>query len=274
VPVFVITGTTHGIGRVTARELALAGHHVVMLVRDLPAGEVLCREILAARHDARVDVVHCDLASLGSVRRAADAVRSGLDRIDALINNAGTVSMRRATSADGFELVFATNHLGPFLLTQLLSDRIVKGGRIVNVASRAHRRGRLDIDTVLKPRVYRPGAVYATSKLANVMHTLALARRVSWSGVHVVCLHPGVVATNLLPRWVQWLQRLRPGRPVFDPIRGARTTLFLAQTPEISRYHGLYVDEHQQSVPPATHAQDVRLQEILWRASEGWVASA
>jgi NAD(P)-dependent dehydrogenase (short-subunit alcohol dehydrogenase family) len=271
--VVVITGTTHGIGRVTATELAAAGHRVVMLVRQPAAGDALARELCAGSPGTAVDVVECDLASLRSVRRAADELRATLPRIDVLLNNAGIACLRRATSADGYELVFATNHLGPFLLTHQLLDRIPAGGRIINVASRAHLRGRIDIDQITDPPVYRPASVYANSKLANVMHTMALARRVGWSGVHAACLHPGVVATNLLPRWVQWLQRLRPGRPVLSPQRGARTSLFLATTSEIARYHGAYVDEHQQAASPAPWAEDVRTQEILWRASESWVAA-
>lgn len=271
--VVVITGTTHGIGRVTATELAAAGHRVVMLVRKTAAGDALARELRAGSPSAAVDVVECDLASLRSVRRAADELRATLPRIDVLLNNAGTASLRRLTSADGYELVFATNHLGPFFLTQQLLDRVPPGGRVVNVASRAHLRGRIDVETLPNPPTYRPASVYANSKLANVMHTMALARRVGWSGVHAVCLHPGVVATNLLPIWLQWLQRLRPGRPVFDPRRGARTSLFLATTPDVALYHGAYVDEHQQAATPAPLAEDVRVQEILWRASEAWVAA-
>lgn len=271
--VVAITGTTNGIGRVTATELARRGHRVVMLVRDPAAGDALAREIRTAHSGANVDVVDCDLASLRSVRRAAAEVRGALPRIDVLLNNAGTASLQRATSVDGYELVFATNHLGPFLLTNELVHRIPAGGRVVNVASRAHLRGRIDVESITDPPVYRPAAVYANSKLANVMHAMALARRVGWSGIHATCLHPGVVATNLLPRWLQWLQRLRPGRPVFDAARGARTSLFLSTTEDIARYHGAYVDEHQQQAAPAQVAEDVRAQEILWRASEAWVAA-
>jgi NAD(P)-dependent dehydrogenase (short-subunit alcohol dehydrogenase family) len=271
--VIVITGTTHGIGRVAAMELAAAGHRIVMLVRNPAAGDALAHEIRAAQAGAHVDVVACDLASLRSVQRAAEELRGALPRIDMLLNNAGTASLERATTVDGYERVFATNHLGPFLLTQELVYRIPTGGRIITVASRAHLRGRIDIDTLVDPPVYRPAAVYANSKLANVMHSMALARRVGWSGIHATCLHPGVVATNLLPRWLQWLQRLRPGRPVFDAVRGARTSLFLATTDDIARYHGAYVDEHQRPATPAPIAEDVRSQEILWRASEAWVAA-
>src|SRR6202167_2531973 len=132
--VAVVTGTTHGIGRVTARELAKAGYTVVMLCRDLEAAAR--SEILAQLPRASVHAIRCDLASLTSVRACAEAVRGEFERIALLINNAGMVSTRHRMSADGFELTFATNHLGPFLLTSLLLDRISEHGRIINVASR------------------------------------------------------------------------------------------------------------------------------------------
>src|SRR5262249_29471130 len=123
----VITGSTHGIGYVTARELARAGCHVVMLVRDLGRGERIRTEIAATAPGAAIDVIHCDLASLASVRGAAKQVQLAVGTIDCLINNAGIVAMERKPSVDGFELVFATNHLGPFLLTELLRDRVIDG---------------------------------------------------------------------------------------------------------------------------------------------------
>ena len=142
--VAVITGTTHGIGRVTSRELARAGRTVVMLCRDVAAGHLVRDEIAGQIPGAALHVVHCDLASLASVRESAEVVRGTFGAIGLLINNAGMVSSRHRMSADGFELTFATNHLGPFLLTALLSDRLSDTARIINVASRVHYRGRID----------------------------------------------------------------------------------------------------------------------------------
>jgi NAD(P)-dependent dehydrogenase (short-subunit alcohol dehydrogenase family) len=212
----VITGTTHGIGRITARELAKAGFTVVMLCRDEDAAARVRAAILAEVPQAQVPVVHCDLASLASVRQAAQTVRQQFDRIALLINNAGVVSSWHRMSVDGFELTLATNHLGPFLLTQLLLDRITDPGRIVTVASRAHYPGTLNLAQVTDPRArYHARAAYAQSKLANVMHTFALARRLSTTGITVNCLHPGIVATNLLPRWLQIVKPLI-SRQTFD----------------------------------------------------------
>jgi retinol dehydrogenase 12 len=157
----VITGTTHGIGRVTCRELARAGKTVVMLCRDLKAAAAVRAEVRRHAPRARLEVVHCDLASLASVRQAAAVVRRDYPPLGLLVNNAGMVSTRRRTSADGFELTFATNHLGPFLLTALLLDHLDDAARIVMVASRIHYRGRLDLATVTNARArYRATAAY------------------------------------------------------------------------------------------------------------------
>jgi NAD(P)-dependent dehydrogenase (short-subunit alcohol dehydrogenase family) len=153
------------------------------------------------------------------------------------------------------------------LLTQLLRDRVRTGGRIINVASRAHFRGKLDLENLRDPLFrYRPVAAYDRSKLANVLHTFALARRLNGSGISANCLHPGVVATNLLPWW------LRAIKPLFTPVtldaeRGARSTLHLALSPEVASAHGMYFDEYQMPQAASTLANDVGLQEALWRAS-------
>jgi NAD(P)-dependent dehydrogenase (short-subunit alcohol dehydrogenase family) len=268
-----ITGTTHGIGRVTARELARAGKTVIMLCRDVVAAAAVRDEIVASVPGATVEVVRCDLASLGSVREAAARVRRDYPPLELLINNAGIVSTGRRRSADGFELTFATNHLGPFLLTSLLADHLAAAARIVTVASRVHYRARLDLEAVTDARApYRPTAAYAQSKLANVMHTFALARRLAGSGISVNCLHPGVVATNLLPRWLRLIKPLI-SRVILDAERGARTTLYLALDPAVAMRSGLYFDEHQRAQPAAPLANDVGQQEALWERSCAWTAA-
>jgi len=266
----VITGTTHGIGRVTSRELAWAGKTVVMLCRDVTRAGAVRDEIRRHAPGARVEVVRCDLASLASVREAAAAVRRDYPRIGLLINNAGMVSTRRRTSAEGFELTFATNHLGPFLLTALLSDHLDKAARIVMVASRIHYRGRLDLAAVTNERArYGATAAYAQSKLANVMHTFALARRMAGTDISVNCLHPGVVATNLLPRWLRVIKPLIT-RVMFDAERGARTTVYLALDQSVAGITGRYFDEYQLPRVASPLANDVELQESLWRMSAEW----
>jgi NAD(P)-dependent dehydrogenase (short-subunit alcohol dehydrogenase family) len=269
----VITGTTHGIGRVTSRELARAGKTVVMLCRDVTAAAAVRAEIVRHSPRARVEVVRCDLASLASVREAATAVRRDYPPLGLLVNNAGMVSTRHRTSVDGFELTFATNHLGPFLLTALLSDHLDKAARIVTVASRIHYRGRLDLAAVTDAGArYRATAAYARSKLANVMHTFALARRLAATGISVNCLHPGVVATNLLPRWLRLIKPLFT-RDVFDAERGARTTVHLALDHSVAGATGRYFDEYQVPRAAAALAHDVELQESLWKMSAAWTGA-
>ena len=266
----VISGTTHGIGRVTARELAQAGFALLMLCRDLETASAVRDEIVAAVPLAAVEVLHCDFASLASVRACAENVRSRFGPISLLINNAGMVSTRRKLSVDGYELTFASNHLGPFLLTGLLLDRMAVGARIINVASRAHYRGVMDLEQVTAATTrYDPRAAYARSKLANVLHTFALARRLAGSEITANCLHPGIVATHLLPRWVRLAQRLM-NRVMFDAVRGARTTLHLALSKDVALISGRYFDEHQRIQPASALANDPALQERLWTTSAQW----
>jgi NAD(P)-dependent dehydrogenase (short-subunit alcohol dehydrogenase family) len=268
----VVTGTTHGIGRVTSRALAKSGYTVVMLCRDHDAAMREREAILAELPRAAIHAVRCDLSSLASVRESAQEVRRQFDRIALLINNAGTVSTRHRMSAEGVELTFATNHLGPFLLTQLLLERLADNARIVTVSSRAHYRGELNLAQITDPRArYDARAAYSQSKLANVLHTFALARRLATTGITANCLHPGVVATNLLPRWLRIIKPLI-SRPIFDAERGARTTLYLALSNDVAGVSGRYFDENQAVQSAADAANDVTLQEALWQASERWVA--
>jgi len=268
-PVAVITGTTHGIGRICARELARAGYRVVMLCRNLPAAEAVRSEISLQFPTAPIDIVHCDLSSLASVRTAAE-LTARFAPIARLINNAGMISMRHRMSVDGFELTFATNHLGPFLLTELLQPSLAPQARIINVASRIHYRGTLRLEQITDPQArYRPQAAYAQSKLANVMHTLALARRLADQQLTVNCLHPGVVASNLLPRWLRLIKPLL-SPAILDEERGAATTLYLALSEAVEGISGKYFDEHQQVQQPSPLARRAETQEQLWQASARW----
>jgi NAD(P)-dependent dehydrogenase (short-subunit alcohol dehydrogenase family) len=269
-PTAVITGTTHGIGTVTSHALARAGYRVVMLCRNVTTATTLAQDIMRREPGSQVDVVHCDLADLSSVRAAAREVRERCPRIDRLINNAGIVSTRHRRSVDGLELTFATNHLGPFLLTRLLLPALSPTARIINVASRVHFRGRMDLDSVADPKArYSSVAAYARSKLANVADTFTLARQLTGTGITVNCLHPGVVATNLLPGW---LNRIRPlfKRLILTADQGARTTLFLALDPGAGSLHGQYLDEYQRVQPAAEAARDRSVQEALTARSARW----
>ena len=273
-----ITGTTHGIGEVTARELARAGHDLTLLVRDRTRAEQQVRALRAMhpRADAHIEVIDCDLASLASVRAAAARCKAVGPRITHLINNAGLTRLRRTWTEDGFESVFAVNQLGPFLLTEQLRPHLAPGARIITVASCAHEQAQaLDLQSVVRPtasgrfRPYRPQKAYAESKLANILWTLALARRVQGTGITAHCLHPGVVHTHLLPWPVRLLKPLlRPG--MISAQQGAQTTLFLALHPRPDTLHGAYLDEHQHLRLPSVLARDPVLQEQLWQFCERW----
>ena len=266
----VVTGTTHGIGRVTATELARAGHAVVMLCRDAGAAGSLAAQIGARFPGASVHVIACDLSELDSVRRAAAAVIERFGLIDRLILNAGMAARTRLRTPAGIDMNFAVNHLGHFLLTELLRDRMARGGRIITVASLAHYRATMDLDGVADPRerISLPGS-YARSKLANVMHSFALARQLEGSGVTANCLHPGIIASHLLPRWMLYVLGLVRGQ-LFDPARGARTTLHLALAADLGGANGLYFDEHVQPRQASALARDASLQDELWRRSVRW----
>lgn len=219
---------------------------------------------------AAVDAIHCDLASLDSVRQAAATACGRYACIDRLILNAGMAATSRSRSASGMDLNFAVNHLGHYLLTELLRERMAAHGRIITVASLAHFRGRLDLDAVADPRErIRPTASYARSKLANVLHSFALARRLAGSTVTANCLHPGIVATHLLPGWVRMILRVVRGQ-MFDAARGARTTLQLALSPDMERSSGQYFDENAAPQAASKIACDVALQDALWERSLAW----
>jgi retinol dehydrogenase-12 len=266
----VITGATHGIGRVTALELARAGHEVAIACRDLPAAQTVATQIMSQCAGATVHVLHCDLADLATVRRAAAAIRERLGRIDRLILNAGMAATSRRRTAAGMDLNFAVNHLGHFLLTELLRDRMNSDGRIITVASLAHHRATMNLQTIAdaKERI-SPLASYARSKLANVLHSFTLARQLAGSGVSANCLHPGIIASNLLPRWMFYALGL-VRRQLFVPTRGAQTTLHLALAPNLGGANGLYFDEHARPRTASALARNVELQDELWRRSLEW----
>ena len=275
VPHSVITGTTHGIGAVTAEALARAGHDLTLLVRDLNRGQTQAQALrsLNPRRDARIQALACELSSFASIRTAARQVAQG-PAITHLINNAGLTRLRREWTQDGFETVFAVNQLGPFLLTELLRPLLRTRARIINVASCAHEQVRhFDLGAVQhRPDplpAYRPQQAYAHSKLANILWTLALARRLEGSGITAHCLHPGVVHTHLLPWPVRLLKPL-VRRGMISAKAGARTTLFLALHDNPAGLHGAYLDEHQRVVAPSALAQDPELQEQLWEACARW----
>ena len=197
----VITGANSGLGLQTARALAGKGATVVMACRNQEKGEAALRSVREQHPQASVELLELDLADLASVRKAAEALLAGHDRIDMLFNNAGVMALPHRTTADGFEMQFGTNHLGHFALTGLLIGRLLgtEGSRIVNVSSTAHKWGRMNFDDLQSEKRYRKWRAYGQTKLANLLFTRELQRRLAArdSSTIAVAAHPGYAATHL-----------------------------------------------------------------------------
>jgi NAD(P)-dependent dehydrogenase (short-subunit alcohol dehydrogenase family) len=268
---FLVSGTTSGIGLATARGLAATGDTVVMANRDRVRGESTAALLRDATGNPNVINTVCNLSSLASVRACAGRLRSEFPRIDVLINNAGVWTAKPQLSEDGFELAFATNHLGPFLLTQMLLEPLMAAGgaRVVNVASVQHRAADLDLDHLTPRSPYRGLKAYSRSKLANVMTTLAFARRFDAAEISANCLHPGVVASNIVPENSPWLRRAARivSGLMRSPARGAATSIYLATSPEVAGVTGRYFDPDQRIIEPSTAARDEAAQDLLWERS-------
>src|SRR5437870_8975219 len=196
--VVLVTGGTGGIGKATAIGLATMGARVGITGRDLARAEQAAPEIRAASGNPAVDVFAADMTSQAEVRRLAAAVLDAYPRLDVLVNNVGGFWAHRHLTADGLERTFALNHLAPFLLTSLLLDRLMASApaRVVTASSGAHTTGKLDFDDLMGQRKYSAQRAYSQSKLANVMFTYELARRLAGTGVTATVLHPGVTRTN------------------------------------------------------------------------------
>lgn len=264
-----ITGATSGIGKETARALVGMGARVVMINRNPAKAEEVAAEIRQAG-TGTVELLKGDMSSFASIREGAAEALERFPRIDVFINNAGVFRARRHETADGLEEVFGVNHLAPFLLTNLLLDRLKASApsRIVIVASEAHRGAVLDFDNLLLERHYGMWRAYSRSKLSNIMFTYALARRLEGSGVTANSLHPGFVATSL------GSGNKIPIRPVYillkpftiTPKKGAETSVFLASAPDVEGVTGKYFDQKRESRSSRV-SQDEDAQELLWDMS-------
>jgi NAD(P)-dependent dehydrogenase (short-subunit alcohol dehydrogenase family) len=283
--VAVVTGANTGLGYETAKVLAERGATVVLACRDLGRAADAAARIAAAAPGADVTTVKLDLASFAAIRRAADQLRSRYPRLDLLINNAGVIARSRRLSEDGFELHFAINHLGHFMLTGLLLDTLlpVPGSRIVTVASIAHRRGDIHFDDLQLERRWRSALAYPQSKLANLLFTYELQRRLAAAGAQTIAVaaHPGNAHTDLIRdfprvariaahpgmRWVNgWLLQ--------SAYMGALATVRAATDPQVrgGEYYGppgrLQFTGHPERVDSTARSHDQALQRRLWEESE------
>jgi NAD(P)-dependent dehydrogenase (short-subunit alcohol dehydrogenase family) len=268
-----ITGGNSGIGKETAVGLAKAGATVVIVARDRGRGDEALSDIRAAASVAggNVSLMLADLSSQAEVRRLAGEFAAAHPRLDVLVNNAGAVFGERKLSADGIEMTLALNHLGYFLLTHELLGvlRASAPARIVNVASDAHRSATLRLDDLQSASDYGGFRVYSHSKLANVMFTYELARRIEGTGVTANALHPGVVATNFGDSGGTLLRLVvRLARPFFiSAAKGAKTSIHLASSAEVEGVNGKYfVNERETRSSPASY--DEAAQKRLWEESE------
>jgi NAD(P)-dependent dehydrogenase (short-subunit alcohol dehydrogenase family) len=268
----VITGATDGIGKVTARELAKMGAGVTIVGRTAAKGERVVREIRASCGHDNVHFVQAELSSLKGVRGAAEAIERRLKRLDVLVNNAGALFQRREVTEDGIERTFALNHLAYFVMTaQLLGLMKASGNaRIVNVASRAHQGGQLDLGDLQTARGYSGWRAYQRSKLANVHFTYELARRLKGSQVTANCLHPGFVASRFGDNnggvfgVAFGIAKSLSALSVED---GAKTSIHLASSPEVANVSGAYFDRCK-AVRSSTESYDESVARALWSASE------
>lgn len=266
----VITGANTGIGKAAAESLAALGAHVVMICRNRERGELARADIgRAADQSGRsgsVELRIADLSAQAEVRAVAQEVLAAHPGIEVLVNNAGVALKHREVTVDGIERTFAVNYLAYFMLANLLLPalRAATSARIINVASGAHASAKLDFDNLQGQRRYRNYPMYAASKLEDVMFTYALARRLAKSTVTVNTLHPGVVGTeiwrevpilNLLGRWF-----------MLSPEKGARTTVYLAASPDVDGVTGKYFDKCE-PVETTPISRDESLQEKLWSVS-------
>lgn len=263
--VVLVTGSTDGIGRAAARALAAAGMTVILHGRSKPKVDAALTLLAEELPGATLHAVSFDLGSLAAVRAGAAQILERFPALHVLVNNAGIFAEERTLTADQLELSFAVNHIGPFVLTQLLVPRLLEsttdGGpaRVVNVASVAHTRGRIHLDDLTLARAWTGYAAYAQSKLANVMHAISLAEQHDPAKLVAYSLHPGVIGTKLL-------------RQGFGPVSGASPEsgakmIVRLVTGDMSDPSGSYFSDGV-ATPPAVAARDAGIRSALWIESE------
>jgi NAD(P)-dependent dehydrogenase (short-subunit alcohol dehydrogenase family) len=268
--VCVVTGATSGIGLVTAQALARQGATVIVVARNPERGAATVSRIRQETGNSAVEVMVADLSTQAQVRQLASAIQHRFARLDVLINNAGALFDRRQLSQDGIEMTFALNHLAYFLLTNLLLDplKAADSARIVNVSSEAHRHARLDFSDLQGQHRYTGWRAYSRSKLANILFTYELARRLAGTGIVANALHPGFVATNfgrnnhgIAAAFFRLLQVA-----AISPEEGAQTIIFLASSPEVKGITGGYFVK-QKAVRSSQISYDRAAAERLWQVS-------
>ena len=270
----IVTGANSGMGFATVEALSDMGATVLMLCRNEKRGKTAITS-LTAEKERKLDLIICDLGDYSSIRNAAGYIRENYPRVDILVNNAGFISLDRQETKEGVERQFGINHLGHFLLTTQLLDLMVPGSRIVNVASGAHKVGRIHFDDINLKNGYNVIKAYSQSKLANVLFTKELARRLKKRRISVNCCHPGAVATNIGIDRETGFGKTITGllKPFFQtPADGARTAIYLAVDEAVSNKTGGY---YYMCKPARSSklSKDKDLAKRLYELSEGMVGS-
>jgi NAD(P)-dependent dehydrogenase (short-subunit alcohol dehydrogenase family) len=263
--VFLVTGATSGIGKAIAFELAKTGETVLLVARDPEKRNIVYEEIMTGIQNPNVDALVCDLSSLGSIRNFAAHLKSKYPRIDVLINNAAVVKRKRKTNVDGYELMFVTNHLGPFLLTHLLLDSLKPSGsaRILNIT--APSTTKVDFEDLQSKDSFNYLNVFGATKMMNLLFTFELARRLEGTGVTANAVHPGLARSGLMAeasaimRGLTWLASAPPQLVAEDVVR-------LAILPEFEKVNGKFLHKGEEIKAPE-YAYDHAAQKKLWDIS-------
>jgi NAD(P)-dependent dehydrogenase (short-subunit alcohol dehydrogenase family) len=267
----VITGANSGIGFETAKALAQKGAYLVMVCRNEDKAEAARAEIIKETSNPGIDIVLCDFAIQAEIRKAAGEIKKNYKKIDVLINNHGFLASEQEETVDGLEKTFAVNHIGYFMFTNLLLDRIKAAdqGRIISVASEAHRAGEFDPENIQLSDNFTPWKAYGNSKLFNILFTKELAHQLVETNVTANCLHPGVVASNFAQSG-SWIMRVlfTIGKPFFvSPKKGAETSIYLATSDKVKDVSGAYFRSKKVATPSKT-ARNADAAGQLWDISK------
>ena len=268
--VVIVTGATDGIGLVTAHELAAMGAEVIVVGRNAEKGRGVVADIKSSSGNEKVELMVADLSSMEEVRKLANEFKSKYKRLDVLVNNAGAVFQKRSESADGFEMTFALNHLNYFLLTNLLLETIKASApaRIINVSSGAHHGEEINFEDLQNQNNYNGLSVYGQSKLANILFTKALAKRLEGIDVTTNAIHPGFVATRFGRNNGGLMGLFMPIAHLFarTPAQGAETLVYAASSPEVENVSGEYFVDSAVA-PSSAASKDMEAAERLWQLS-------
>lgn len=266
-----ITGASSGIGKATALELARQQFTLIIASQNERRGMQAIRDIYKEVPAAEAEFIPCDLADFAAVRQMAANIHQKYSHLDVLINNAGILPGKRETNNTGLERSWATNHLGPFLLTNLVMDLLQEApsARIINLSSEAHRLGHIEFDAVVNRKKYSAFTAYCDSKLANILFTYELAQRLELTKITVNAMHPGVIASSFGQTgngFLKWIFRM--GRPFMKtPEQGANTVIYLATSPDVENKTGQYF-KNKKAIKSSKLSYNQGLAHRLWKMSE------